>query len=94
VLRPASVADAAAIARVHRESWRTTYAGMLPAEVIERETGRKSEAAWQHWLERADRPTGTIVAEVPGAGIVGFSFCGVARTSSRPMPRRWYSCST
>ena len=91
VIRAARVADAAAIAHVHRESWRTTYAGMLPLDMIERETGRKSEATWRNWLENADRPTATIVAEVPGAGIVGFSFCGAARASLEGLEAEIYA---
>ena len=79
VVRPARVADAPAISRVHRESWRTTYAGILPLEVIAREAGRKSEDSWRGWLEQADRASATLVAERPGEGIVGFSFCGPAR---------------
>ncbi len=79
VVRAASLSDAAAIAHVHRETWRTTYAGILPLDVIAREAGRKTEATWQRWLESADRPTATLVAELPGTGIVGFSFCGQAR---------------
>jgi len=78
-LREAVPADATAISRVHRESWRTTYAGILPAAVIERESGRKSEESWRRWLENSDRASATVVAEREGAGIVGFSFCGNAR---------------
>lgn len=79
VVRPASSADAAAISAVHRESWRTTYAGILPLDLITREAGRKSEESWRHWLENADRASATLVAELPREGIVGFSFCGAAR---------------
>jgi len=79
VVRPASSADAAAISAVHRESWRTTYAGILPLDVIAREAGRKSEESWRRWLENADRTSATLVAELPREGIVGFSFCGAAR---------------
>ena len=91
VIRAAVVADAAAIAHVHRESWRTTYAGMLPLDVIDRETGRKSQATWRHWLEKADRTTATIVAEVPGSGIVGFSFCGAARAGLEGLEAEIYA---
>ncbi|APV49684.1 hypothetical protein BWI17_08325 [Betaproteobacteria bacterium GR16-43] len=78
-LREAVPADAAALSRVHRESWRTTYAGILSLAVIEREAGRKSEESWRRWLENSDRASATMVAERPGTGIVGFSFCGNAR---------------
>ena len=33
VIRPARAADAAAIGRIHVETWRDTYAGMLPDRV-------------------------------------------------------------
>jgi ribosomal protein S18 acetylase RimI-like enzyme len=78
-VRSARLADARGIAQVHRESWRTTYAGILPLEVIAREAGRKSEAAWRHVLARESGTAATIVAEIRGQGIVGFSFCGDAR---------------
>jgi ribosomal protein S18 acetylase RimI-like enzyme len=79
VVRAAILADAAAIARVHRESWRTTYAGILPLAVIAREAGRKSETVWRRRL--ADRRAGaaTFVAERGPHGLVGFAHCGEAR---------------
>ena len=80
VIRGAVPGDAAAISTVHRESWRTTYAGILPLEVIAREAGRKTEESWRRWLERQDSLSATLVAELPGDGIVGFSFCGGARS--------------
>lgn len=77
-LRAATSGDAAAVALVHRESWRTTYTGILPRAVIEQLAGRKSEAAWQRRL--CDRPgsEATLVAE-GGGRIVGFASCGPAR---------------
>ena len=79
-VRYATPQDAAAISLVHRESWRTTYAGILPLAVIAREAGRKSEESWRRWLENQDRTSATLVAEHAGDGIVGFSFCGAARS--------------
>lgn len=91
VIRAADVSDAAAISVVHRASWRTTYAGILPLDVIAREAGRKSEEGWRRWLENADRATATLVAEVPGEGIVGFSFCGAARASIEGLDAEIYA---
>ena len=34
LIREASPTDAAAIARVHVDSWRTTYAGIVPADYL------------------------------------------------------------
>ena len=78
-LRGATPADAAAIAAVQAASWRTTYGGILPAAVIERETGRKTEAMWRQWLAPRQGGVATIVAERAGEGVVGFINCGPAR---------------
>lgn len=77
LLRAATAADAAGIARVHRESWQTTYGGILPADVIAALAGRKSEAQWRHRLA-AGASSCTWIAEQDGA-IVGFAHCGDAR---------------
>ena len=63
---------------MHRESWRTTYTGILPLDVIERQAGRKSEEIWRARL--TGRPAGecAFVAEYH-AEIVGFASCGPAR---------------
>ena len=81
VVRAGLPADAAAIARVHRESWRTTYAGILPVEVIARHAGRKSEAAWRRQLLDTARDEAIIIAERGAHGVVGFASCGSARDS-------------
>ena len=62
-VRAATAADAAAIAAVHRESWRTTYAGILPLDVIAAQAGRKSEAAWRRRLIDAPAWEATWIAE-------------------------------
>ncbi len=77
-LREATLADAGAIASVHRESWRTTYAGILPLAVVAQETGRKSEWSWRRRLASAAPEAATWVAELDGAA-VGFASCGPAR---------------
>jgi GNAT superfamily N-acetyltransferase len=77
-VRPAKPADAARIARVHYESWQTTYAGILPLDVISSQAGRKSESAWRKRLSLATVGEITFVAE-RGGEIVGFANCGDAR---------------
>jgi ribosomal protein S18 acetylase RimI-like enzyme len=77
-VRHAALADAGAIAAVHRESWRTTYAGILPEDFIAANAGRKSEAAWHARLARAAPGEATWVAERAGT-VVGFASCGDAR---------------
>ena len=79
VLRVASPLDAGALARVHRESWRTTYAGILPLEVIARHAGQKSEASWRGRLGASRGINATWIAERPGEGLLGLASCGPAR---------------
>ena len=77
-MRAATVADAPALAAVHRESWRTTYAGILPLDFIAASAGRQGEAGWRRRLARACDADATGVAE-RGGRIVGFADCGDAR---------------
>jgi ribosomal protein S18 acetylase RimI-like enzyme len=77
-VRAATIADAAAIAAVHRESWRTTYAGILPLDVIAAQASRKSEAAWRRRLAAAPPYEVTWIAH-RGGEPVGIASCGDAR---------------
>jgi len=77
-VRAATVADAPALAAVHRESWRTTYAGILPLDFIATSAGRQGEDGWRRRLARASDAHATWVAERHGR-IVGFADCGDAR---------------
>ena len=79
LIRAASPLDAAALAQVHQQSWRTTYAGILPLDVIARQAGRKSDAAWRKRLATARGVDETWIAERPRAGLIGFASCGPAR---------------
>ena len=89
-LRPAVPADAAGIARVHRDSWRTTYAGLLPLDVIAAHAGRRSAAEWSRRLAVGNAGGATWVAERGGA-IVGFAGCGPARHSLEGLEAEIYT---
>jgi GNAT superfamily N-acetyltransferase len=80
VVRAAGAADAEAIARVQRETWRTAYAGILPLDVIERVAGERDAATWQRRLANASGDSATWVASRAGR-IIGFASCGPARGS-------------
>ena len=79
LVRAASPRDAASLAQVHRESWRTTYAGILPLEVIARHAGTKNEATWRSRIAASRGLNATWLAERPGEGLLGFASCGPAR---------------
>lgn len=77
-IRAATADDAGAIARVHQDSWRTTYSGILPRDVIEQLAGRRSEANWRGRLASPVELECTWIAEHDGQ-VVGFASCGAAR---------------
>lgn len=78
MIREATASDADAIARVHRESWRTTYSGILPAAVVGQRTERQTAAEWRARLARAGGLEAVWLAEREGE-VVGFASCGAAR---------------
>ncbi len=64
--RRADPSDAGAIARVHVDTWRTAYAGILPAAFLAGLSFAEREAMWSQALT-ADRPTTCmVVAETDG----------------------------
>lgn len=79
-LRPAEVADAAAIARVHVDVWRATYAAMLAPADLALMVDRDRTDEWRARLARQAGDRGTIVATRAGA-VVGFVSYGPARTA-------------
>ncbi len=81
-LRPARPGDAAAIAKVHVETWRAAYAGIAPDAYLVSMTESKQALQWNHSIRRAAAPEGVLAAEstdLPGGRIVGFGSCGPAR---------------
>jgi ribosomal protein S18 acetylase RimI-like enzyme len=79
VVRAAGAADAEAIARVQRETWRTAYAGILPLDVITG-IGERDATAWQRRLASSSGESATWIAERAGK-VIGFASCGPARGS-------------
>ncbi len=83
-IRPGSPADAEAIARVYVKSWRSAYAGLIPNAVLIRMSATAQAREWSQQLSRRNRADSVLVADLRGAGIVGFGSCGAARSSLLP----------
>jgi GNAT superfamily N-acetyltransferase len=83
-LRPAKAGDARAIARIHVETWRTTYPGMLPDKTLIDMTVDSKARSWRHALERPDVVGAVLVAELPEDGVVGFASAGHNRHANLP----------
>ncbi len=84
-IREARLEDAAAIAKVHVDSWQTTYGGLLPKEYTKKRTYQKR---YNNWKKRLYATTKTetdyfiYIAEDPVKEIVGFVDGGLARSDS------------
>src|SRR5215471_14787409 len=76
-VRPATRDDAADIARIDVETWRSSYAGILPDKVLLNLTPGRLAGEWQSQL--VHRPDDVRVAEWTGAGVIGFGSCGTIR---------------
>jgi ribosomal protein S18 acetylase RimI-like enzyme len=82
-IRFAVVADASAIATIHVDAWRETYAGLIPPHVL---SGLSADRRTEMWGRILSNPEGfsssaVFVAEREGA-IVGFGCCGLQRAES------------
>jgi ribosomal protein S18 acetylase RimI-like enzyme len=81
-IRPAEASDVDAIARIEVETWRATYAGMLPDRVLVGMSERRQQGAWTGLVRF--RPGDVIVVEDSDSGVIGFGNCGVQRDPSLP----------
>ncbi len=76
ILREARLEDAFAIARVHVDTWRTTYRGIVPDDYLASLSYQKRESSWrqmlstaaecQHFIYVAEEKTGQIIAFADG----------------------------
>ena len=71
-IRPATPADAFAIAQVRVDAWRTTYKGMIPDAYLSGMKVEDSAALWEKVLTAGPNSTSVFVAANAG-GIVGFA---------------------
>jgi len=76
LIRDGTRDDAAAIARVHVDSWRHAYRGHLPPEMLANLSVERRTQGWRDLLGDAGSPT--LVAELDGQ-IVGFVGVGPSR---------------
>ncbi len=78
-VRPSTAAESQRLAEIYVETWRTTYAGMLPDSVL---LGMSVEQQAQRWRGYLTRPPGRetiLTAEAVGTGAIGFGSAGPAR---------------
>ena len=68
---PAGPGDADALARLHVETWRETYAGLLPAGYLGAMDVKRHARRWRAQLAASVKPAPVLVAEQRG-GLVGY----------------------
>ncbi len=90
-IRAAVPADAASKARVHVDSWRETYPGIVPAEYLASLSYRKREAVWMDILAAGRPAECNFVAEAASGEIVGFAGGGPEGEGNRPYAAELYA---
>lgn len=85
IIREAREGDAAGIARVHVESWQTTYRGIVPAAYLDGLSVENRQRGWERQLGGAIGPLDVFVAEDTATGaIVGFVSGGPEQGGTDP----------
>ena len=78
-IREAKGNDSAAIARVHIDSWRTTYRGMVSTDHLAGLSYEDRERRWQEFFSVTDAIQFAYVAEYDEELVVGFASGGANR---------------
>ena len=79
VIRPAQPDDAFAMARVHVDTWRTTYAGSVPDAHLTNPSYERCQANWIEHLSNPQGETHAFVAEAQAGHIVAIASGGPLR---------------
>ena len=78
-VRAADLADAAAIARVHVDSWRTTYRGIVPDAFLAGLSSERRTEVWTGILRDSSAQSCVYVAADSQGTVVGFASGGPER---------------
>jgi ribosomal protein S18 acetylase RimI-like enzyme len=81
IIRRATHEDAAGIARVRVDTWRTAYRGIVPDEFLDNMSYEGNESRWAERLSDVDNQAHTFVAIDESGQVVGFISGGPNRDS-------------
>jgi ribosomal protein S18 acetylase RimI-like enzyme len=81
-IRAATIIDVPFIARVDVETWRATYAGILPDHLLVGLSERQRAVVWSRFITR--RPGDTMAALAEDGSVLGFGSCGPGREPDVP----------
>ena len=84
LMREATYSDIPVIAQVHVDTWRSTYSGIVPDEVLTNLSYEKRENAWQKVFDQAPNSNGfTYISEEETGQVIGFVDGGRERTGNQ-----------
>lgn len=81
-IRKATIHDAQGIAKVHVDSWRTTYKGIIPDDYLNNLSYKQITELWIHNIGREDNFL--LVAESTEGKIIGFADFWKRETNTMP----------
>jgi len=84
-IRPATAPDAAGIAKVYVDAWRSAYAAILPHRVLLGMSYERQMREWSWIIRNRTELQPVIVAAEADGGVVGFASFGLARSNGRPV---------
>lgn len=88
-IRPATERDAAGIAKVYVDAWRSAYAAILPHRVLLRMSQEEQARHWAAMIRDRPGAQSAIVASDAEDGVVGFAGFGPGRFGHRPAIARF-----
>jgi GNAT superfamily N-acetyltransferase len=87
-MRAGELRDIPGIARVQVETWRTTYAGIVPAAYL---AGLTLEDRERLWRANFRKPAGPILVAEEGGEVAGFAYGGPNRGTEREFAGELYA---
>ena len=88
-IRLATDRDAAGIAKVYVDAWRSAYAAILPHRVLLGMSYERQMREWSWIIRNRTEVQPVIVAAEADGGVVGFASFGLARSNGRPVSARF-----
>ena len=80
IIRKARVDDARGIAKVHLDTWKSAYRGIVPDDYLASLSSQKLERGWTKALQQVSPPEVVFVVDDPEEGIIGFARAGPCKS--------------
>lgn len=90
-IRLARPEDAPGIAEIYVDSWRDTYAGILPASGLLRMSKTEQSAGWARTIKSSNLRSPVLVAADAKSNIYGFASAGPSRDKTLPYEGEVYA---